>query len=338
METSRRAATSGVGCLLGIIGVGSVGGALLMACVPPLPPEGPCAADACLDGYRCCDGWCKPADEPCLGACIDDRSDEGQRSRYLPFIVGARWTFLVTDIGSETRQWKRWALGPEVEIGGLADGRAHLQCREVRDGDGNLYDGSLRWELDTGHGALWQRSLRVDVSAPGEVAKDEYPDPFAIRLDEGPDTCVGRTFTHTYQELVVRPSACTGITFAEGEHWGADDPARCAEAGGLAIVDKTDVWTVQKIDEVVEVAGQELSTLRVRREQTSSDSQIPEIATFWFARGVGKVMEVTENKQQEELLFVDMPDVGMLGQDDDRAAQIDDCSLDWWPRRDPIAN
>src|SRR5688572_22312039 len=73
-----------------------------MSCVPMLELDGaPCAGELCVDGYTCCQGTCQRSDAPCIGGCIEDRLDEGQSARYMPFVVGSRWTYLVTSSGEE---------------------------------------------------------------------------------------------------------------------------------------------------------------------------------------------------------------------------------------------
>lgn len=304
-----------------------------LACVPMLELDGaPCAGALCADGYMCCKGTCQRIDEPCIGACIDDRLDEGQSARYMPFVVDSRWTYLVTTSGSGSVEWKRLMLGPEAPIGGFAEGAAHALCREVRNSLGVLLDGALRWERDNGRSAEWLRNLRIDLDAARGATKDEYPDGRALRLDEDPDkTCVGHRFTHAYDERVVRPERCPYVRSERS--WDADDAVQCADNGGLEIIQKSDVWTVEAIDEPLSFAGNEVSTLRVRREQSASDIDAVEVSTFWFARGLGKIKEVTVLQETEDLLYVDVPGVAELGVDPDPTFQTDACSAEWWPTR-----
>ena len=181
------------------------------SCVPLITLDGaPCAIDSCLDGDRCCNGKCIRDSEQCLGDCATAVSGVGAE-RYLPFVPGSVWVYEVrTAANGQIDDYKHLRLGEEEELAPYAEGRAHRLCREDRSIEDVVQRGSIRWQRDTGAGALWVRNLRIDTTG---VVKDELCVPPAVRLDEGDQrgACVGYRFDATWTSRTVDdPVACTG--------------------------------------------------------------------------------------------------------------------------------
>lgn len=285
---------------------------LAASCVPPVPlPDTPCDIDRCLDGFRCCNGVCIPESEQCLGACAAPVSGVGA-DRYLPFVPGSVWVYEVRSAATQQIvDYKHLRLGAEEELAPFAEGRAHRLCREDRSVDDVVQRGSIRWQRDTGAGALWIRNLRVDVNG---VTKDELCVPSAVRLDESyPHRCVGAELDSPWTSRTV------------------DDPVACT-AGPLTCpttdADVFEHWETEAIDALVWVPGMgNQRALRVRRTLDLGD--VDEVSTFWFVRGVGKVNEYVPTDEDERLIYFDIPGVGSSGVNPFRA--IGECTPEWWP-------
>ena len=63
-------------------------------------------------------------------------------------------------------------------------------------------------------------------------------------------------------------------------------------------ISKTETWTVEAIDEVVEVPAGTFTTLRLHRTGETTNGVGAE-KRYWFARGVGKVKEEGEGQTEE---------------------------------------
>ncbi len=181
--------------------------------------------------------------------------------RFLPLAPGATWTWQVTPgMGA------RFDKTTTVEGTDVVRGAPAFRLRTSGDGTD-----TLSWQDDTGSAVRRLREQSLDAS--GGVRDDTSYEPYKLRLDESNQRLVvGASYTETYVE------ASTDST------------------GAVTRRTKSEVWTVEAIDEAVGVPAGSFTCLRVRRvgaDAGGSDKR------FWFARGVGKIKE--SGGQTEEL-------------------------------------
>lgn len=285
---------------------------LAASCVPDIPLDGgPCDIDACVAGYYCCNGDCIPVDQQCLGECADPAAGVGAE-RYLPFVPGSVWVYEVRAAATgQIDDYKHLRLGAQEDLAPFAEGPGYRLCREDRSADDVVQRGSIRWQRDTGAGALWIRNLRFDTTG---VVKDELCIPGAVRLDESSTgLCVGAMLDGRWTSRTV------------------DDPVACTAGPSACPTTDTEVnewwetWALHEEEEVPGHGAQE--TLRVRRTLDLGD--VEEVSDFWFVRGVGKVREWVPTDEDERLIYYDIPGVGSGGTNPFR--MIGECTPGWRP-------
>ncbi|MBI1944503.1 MAG: hypothetical protein HYS27_02335 [Deltaproteobacteria bacterium] len=285
---------------------------LAAGCVDELGMEDAgCAIDVCAPGYFCCSDTCLQDGEQCLGACAAVGSGVGAE-RFLPFVPGSVWVYEVRSAAThQIEDYKHLRLGAEEDLAPFANGRGYRLCREDRSVDDVVQRGSIRWQRDTGAGALWVRNLRYDTTG---VVKDELCVPPAVRLDESATgLCVGATFDSRWTSRTVEdPVTCTG------------GPSACPTANA-AVFEK---WETMAVDTQVWVpALGDQRALRVRRILDLGG--VDEVSDFWFVRGVGKVTEYVPTDEDERLIYFDIPGVGSGGTNPYR--MISECTPEWRP-------
>ncbi|MBI4510675.1 MAG: hypothetical protein HY698_13660 [Deltaproteobacteria bacterium] len=194
-----------------------------------------------------------------------------QEGRYLPLAVGASWTFRVTDQSGAVFQ-KSSTVEELEELGGKKTGIVAFRVR-TSNPDGI----TLSWQEDRGSAVV--RHREQELSRDGRVTAEEIYVPYKLRLDESPERLrMGAKAKETYTETHVDPGT--------GKH---------------SEVTKTELWTVESIDEPVVAGGNTYKGLRVRRENPETGVT----KTYWFARDVGKVRE--QGGQDEELVAHSVP-------------------------------
>jgi hypothetical protein len=202
----------------------------------------------------------------------DDDPTVTPDQRYLPFAVGASWTYRVTDPQNPT--------GPAVTKVNT------VEAHEAMDGaNAGTMAYRLRTQFPDRSSVSWQaysgtRVIRYRDRTYDERdalrGEDQY-EPYKLRLDEKlARDGVGATMTTTHRETMT-------------------------DRDGTRTIQKSERWTVEAVDEEITVPAGTYRTLRVRRTSTGEGSD----KTFWFAAGVGKIKET--GGQTEELVSYTKP-------------------------------
>lgn len=211
------------------------------------------------------DGGAPPPIDRAPDAGDPGASDGGLAARYFPLAVGVAWSYQVIDGESgATRVKRQEVLALEAMVGSKA-GITAYRLQSERDAGF-----TVSWQEDTGAAVLRHREESYD--AAGALEREELYRPGKLRLDETPaHLAVGASYLEDYEEDVT-------------------------EAGGLSTIVKAERWTVEAVDEIVEVPAGRFACLRLARHNDEAGS----MKRFWFARGIGKVKE--EGAGQTELL------------------------------------
>lgn len=183
---------------------------------------------------------------------------------FLPYEVGYRWTYRLTDLDTGARATKDQRIDPEID----SDyGPVFVQVTGKIDGE--------TISLGRREGDRVLRFQQEDRDATGAIERTTIYDPPQVRIDETSEhTAAGAAWDEAYTEVVLGPDGAELMrveTVDHNEVIGADDP--CDSPMG------------------------EFRCLRVRRTRTAGGTAEKE---FQFARGVGKIREIG-SKQLEEL-------------------------------------
>jgi len=200
-----------------------------------------------------------------------DTSQCPTTGRYLPLAEGATWTYrVVTDTTGEKTQ----VVGAEEDVGGQHAGTLAFKLTTTKPGGGE----TVSWQQDTGDSVI--RLAEADLVGVN-MSEEEYV-PGRTRVDE--------TSAHTM----------------DGASWTQDYVEHVSDNGGApTMTSKTESWTVMGVNEVITVPAGEFCTLHLRRTSTVGGIDGSDKA-YWFARGVGKVQEVSAG-QTETLTDYDIP-------------------------------
>lgn len=243
--------------------------------------------------------------------------------RFAPLDVGRVWVYDVID-----KSTRRPAGDPKVltvealePVGGCKpDVLAYRTRRQTQRGY------ALRWQEarevpspDGGRpGYVTVRHRDVWYTEDGTATKDEYYVPSRARLDESCGRVEeGASYLDTYDEVEVESSAACGEVVARETRtfdWKvlADDvpvtleldyghPACCAPDGTCApppdgpghrcVHAEGSIWRCQ------------FDALQVQRREVQGGKT----ATYWFALGVGKILEDTKGEERETLICFRTP-------------------------------
>jgi len=175
-------------------------------------------------------------------------------TRYLPLIVGASWTYEVTSSVETTMQTV--AVEAEDTFAGAEPG-----ARGFRVVTQKAYGVTLTaWWEDRGDQVVRHRELSVD--GKGITYGDESFLPARPVVDElAKHSVVGATWKQRFSDIILD----SGTTYSD-----------C----------KADQFEIQAVEEQVTVPAGTFTCLRVRRTDSG--------ATAWFAKGVGKVKQVSD--------------------------------------------
>jgi len=218
-----------------------------------------------------------------LAACGDDAPtdvDSGmvepcttpRAERYLPLAVGAMWTYDTTDTTTPGApvEVKTTAVQALEDIGDRKAGIMGYRMRTEKTGG---Y--TVSWQEDACTAVLRHREQSFDAAST--LVSDQFYVPSKLRVDE--------TAAHTTL------AAAWTVAFTEVEV----DPVT-----GTVTVSKSEDWTVMGVDEPVTVPAGTFNALHLRKMTSgAADKQ------FWFVKGVGKVKE--EGEQREELRAFTLP-------------------------------
>jgi hypothetical protein len=196
---------------------------------------------------------------------MDDCPTEG---RYLPLAEGNSWTYRVV---TDTTGVKTQTVGAEEDVGGMHAGTVAFKLTTAKPGGGE----TISWQQDTGD--MIVRLAEADLVGV-TTSREDYTATVApngrIRVDE--------TAAHT----------------VEGASWQQEYTEHVSENGGAVTTTlKTETWTVMGVNEFVTVPAGEFCTLHLRRTSTAGGIDGSDKA-YWFARGVGKVQEVSAGQTE----------------------------------------
>jgi hypothetical protein len=202
---------------------------------------------------------------------VDASSDTGTcgfggETRYLPFEVGFRWEFRVTDPTTGAVDTKRQAVvASELD----PDDGMPMLVQVTNKANGERVESWFRREDD-----VLVRLRQIDYDARGDKLRTQVYTPPRLRLDESPDRIVaGAQWTDTYTS-----------TELDGNDHVVDS------------VQSTDRWTVVDADFSCSTPLGAHTCLRVRRMSLRSGS----VKEYTFARGLGKARE--DGGQLEQLV------------------------------------
>jgi hypothetical protein len=184
---------------------------------------------------------------------------------YQPLSVGSTWAYHVDDQGIVYE--KDSSVEALEDVGGPKAGTMGYRVRETVKSSIQL---------------TWYEPSATDVrrlhdqlkDGSGQLASDEWYDPFLLRVDEAPDHLqANATWTITYTDTKTTATKPT------------------------ATVSHTESWHVDGVDTPVTVPAGTFAALQVTRTDSADSST----KTQWFVRGVGKVRESTGAGHTEEL-------------------------------------
>lgn len=203
-----------------------------------------------------------PGEAP--GAADDATDGTSVTQRYLPWKVGAVWSYKLTDpAGVQPAQMnKLTTVMSEGDVGGVHAGTtAFLVHAEQMNGSKDVYEAPS--------GDLDVRYKSTFYDANGTMTAVDVDQPYRLKLDE---------------------SAAHTIT---GAQWST---SFTETSNGGAPATKNESWRVVNASESLTVIAGTYTCLHVQR--TSNGGTVQD---YWYARGVGKVKE-TGGGQNEELM------------------------------------
>ena len=214
-----------------------------------------------------------------LAACGDDAMPDGgvdaapctvgKADRYLPFTIGATWSYTVTPMVG-TPENKSSTVESLEDVG---DRKAGITAFRVR--TGKLDGFTVSWQEDRCTSITRHREQSLSLS--NTLITDQFYTPDKIRIDETP------------AHLVLNASWTVAYTEVEVDATGASTTRA-----------KDETWTVLATDESVTVPAGTFTALKLRKMTSGAADK-----TYWFVKGVGKVKETGD--QTEELTSYSIP-------------------------------
>lgn len=232
------------------------------------------SADAGRDDDSASDG--PLADGRAAAADVAARPDLARATApcpFFPFKIGNQWLYRVASPLDAPYMKATAIVGMEpVPVAGPHQGRMALRV-ETRSRTG-VEDRTISWQFPENDQVrrLAEHSFRPST---GLLNKTEYWVPYKLRLDEAPPRIVpGTTWTERYVEYMQ-------------------------DAGGpTMVVQRTDAWVIEALDDPITVPAGSFRALRFRKRTRDGDNG----KTYWFARCVGKVLELGRTGKREELM------------------------------------
>ncbi len=194
--------------------------------------------------------------------------------RYQPLVVGAQWSYQVTDTGNVAYTKASSVVSLEDVGGAFAGTMAYKISETVKSST------QYTWYqmTDTDVRRLHDQSL----DSTGALSSDDWYTPYNLRIDETPEhLTAGATWQLTYQDQHTNAKKTTNKTTSVTENWSCDAVA-----------------------ETVTVPAGTFSAVRITRTDTSSGGSAK---TQWFVPGVGKVRESNNTGHLEVLTSYDIP-------------------------------
>jgi hypothetical protein len=188
----------------------------------------------------------------------------------LPWKVGNRWTYRVTEEGNVST--KETTVGEPEPVGGTGPSQALLANKVVT--LKGAMDKTVSWQASMDVGVVRYREQSFRAST-GALELEEHWEPHKLHLDMLPEhLVVGASWLEVYQETKQAPGSQPVTTTAR------------------------DRWTVLADGESVTVPAGTFRALVLRKAGSSTTK------TYWYVRGVGKVKET--GGQTEELVSFEL--------------------------------
>ncbi|PTL81648.1 hypothetical protein [Vitiosangium sp. GDMCC 1.1324] len=206
----------------------------------------------------------------CGGSTSSNPTVEPTSGALLPWKVGNRWTYRVTDDGEVSE--KETTVGELEPVGGTGPNRDVLANKVVtRKGTA---DKTVSWQAVSGSRLVRYREQSFRANTDTVETEDSWA-PAKLHVDEAPEhAAVGASWLESYEE-----------TELETGEQPSTETVR-------------EQWTVIADDETVTVPAGTLRALVLRKSGTSKTK------TYWFVRGIGKVKET--GGQTEELVSYEL--------------------------------
>ena len=192
--------------------------------------------------------------------------------RYMPLSVGNSWTYRVVDAKTLRRKTdKKITLDQVGLVGPLKPGVTGLRLYRTDD-----TGWGYRWWTRTGDKVVWQHDQWFNGDT---MVSDRYYVPWRVRVDEA---CAHRTLGARWTEDYAKVDL------------SLTDP------GDKKVVPVREEWTVEAVDDEVTVPAGTFRAIKLRSRRMDGDADAPLVSIYWFAPGVGKVKE--DSDELEDLL------------------------------------
>ncbi len=199
-----------------------------------------------------------------------DAADCPTEGSYFPMVTGAEWVYRVVDPDVTT---KTQTVGDEEDVGGMHAGTMAFKLTTEKP-NGMV----VSWQGVEGERVV--RYAEQDLSGANTTSEEYTPSRTRVDMSEA-HTTLNATWTESYTEHVSE------------------------NGGAVTTSDKSETWTVIGVDESVTVPAGTFCALHLRRQSTVGGIDGSD-KSYWFARGVGKVQEVSATRT-ETLESYDIP-------------------------------
>ena len=234
--------------------------------------------------------------------CADPQAD------WWPLPVAATWQLYTTSLVDQTLIERNRLLevqARDTEVVNVAPNPSWKKAKAVRLWRREVGSTGWRWVKETPEGFHWLRDLWVTEPPPEEPdetrdsTRDVYYDPYRLRLATTMEKlCEGAAWQEEYRKVTITIGPKTGQ--CANEVWRLD-PQECIKAGKFEALDVHEQWTVESVDKAFDIQGRHYEkTLCVRRHDPKEAMRD---ATYCFAAGVGKFLELNRDKQEREELI-----------------------------------
>ena len=196
--------------------------------------------------------------------------------RMLPWNVGNKWTYRVTD-GADISD-KTTTIEAEEPVGGIGPNAALMAYRVVTRKGTMLNDETESWQAplaDTPDKVVRYREIAYSAKT-GMMSQETHWNPYKLHVDGRAETLVqGSTWREDYEE--------TKQSF---------------DGTPTEVTTEADRWTVVSTDESVTVAGKTYDHAVHFQKFTNSAKD------YWYGHGIGKLKET--GSQTEELVSYEL--------------------------------
>jgi hypothetical protein len=193
--------------------------------------------------------------------------------RYQPLVIGATWTYQVTDTNN-VAYTKTSSIDAYEDAGGMYAGTMVYKLTEnVK--NSTQYTWYQMTDTDV------RRLHDEQLDSTGALSSDDWYSPYNLRIDESPDKLTaGAMWQLSYTDAHTSPKKGAKTTMV------------------------TENWSTDAVNETVTVPAGTFSAVRITRTDTSSGGSAK---TQWFVPGVGKIREQNNTGHLEVLTTYQIP-------------------------------